>query len=75
MTIGAAAFGGIYYLRIVRNSATSFDFKVSVDGITWLTALAAQNFSGFLTIDQAGFGLQANNNHAAAAACHWMRFQ
>lgn len=61
------------YLRIVKNSATSFDFQCSRDGVAWATVLAAMNVSTHMTPDQIGFGSNFGAANAAQVACDWYR--
>jgi len=58
------------YLRIVRNSSTSYDLAYSRDGVTWSTVVSAHNPTGFHTPDQVGFFLRLG---AAQLAAHWFR--
>lgn len=61
------------YFRIKRNSATSYDFSMSPDGVLWRTILAANDVSAFMTPDQIGFGLDVTNNIVSGVACDWFR--
>jgi hypothetical protein len=64
-----------FYLRLKRNSATSFDYKVSADGRTWRTLATAQDFSAFMTADEIGFVAACSDNSSAEMACHWIRIR
>lgn len=52
----------IAYYRVKKNSATSYDFQVSVDGAAWLTLDAARNVSSDVTPDQIGFAVNSRGN-------------
>jgi hypothetical protein len=62
-----------FYMRVKRNSATSYDFSISADGIGWYTYASAHNPSAFMTADGLGFGASFNNNIVGALSCHWFR--
>lgn len=66
-------FDSILYFRIKKNSATSYDFLVSPDGLGYHSILAANDVSAFMTPDQIGFGLNSRNNVPSTVACHWYR--
>jgi hypothetical protein len=61
------------YWRVKKNSATSFDFMASADGRQWVTFLAAHNPSGYLTIDEVGFGLSLSGTADGYSACEFYR--
>lgn len=63
------------YLRIKKNSATSYDFSVSPDGCAWVRLLGAHDPSAFLTIDQIGFGILPGTVVTESVACHWLRLR
>lgn len=68
------------YWRIKKNSATSWDFAASQDGISWFTLAAAANVNTFFTTapDQIGMAAESNNQSVAAPldlSSHWMRFR
>lgn len=66
------------YWRIRKNSATSWDFLASCDGIAWMTVAAAVNVNTFFTTapDQIGFGGDSSNaSIGIEMACHWMRIR
>lgn len=60
------------YVKIVKNSATSYDFYVSTDGLSWYKWVSAHNPS--LTIDEIGF-LAGAPGADRAASFHWMRIR
>lgn len=60
------------YVRVRRNSATSYDFAVSPDGGTWLTTHAAINVSTHITPDQIGIGVNTRGN-AVSLGIDWYR--
>lgn len=69
-----ALFLGLAYFRIKKNSATSWDFQVSADGVGWTDVLLANDVSGFMTPDQIGFGVLAMTGVVnAEVAAHWFR--
>jgi hypothetical protein len=65
--------GPLIYWRIRRNSATSWDFEGSCDGIGWFAFLTAYNVSTFLTPDQIGWGVFKGEATAGYGVCHWFR--
>lgn len=62
-----------FYLRVKKNSSTSWDFGVSGNGITWRTCATAQDPSSFLTPDELAFGMNFSSNSYAEASVHWIR--
>lgn len=60
------------YMRIVKNSATSFDFQVSYDGLAWTTIVAAHNPSA-ITYDQIGIMGYCSGTMAWQTAIEWYR--
>jgi hypothetical protein len=64
------------FWRIRKNSATSWDFQLSLDGVVWDTHTAAHNVQTFLTTapTHIGFGLWRNNVVTAVAA-DWFRIR
>jgi hypothetical protein len=66
---------GIYprYMRIRRNSATSYDFAGSADGVVWHTISAAFDVSAFLTPTSLGFGGYNSSNNAWQMGCEFFR--
>lgn len=48
--------GALYYVKIVKNSASSWDWYVSVDGAGWMPMHTGINVSTDLTPDQFGVG-------------------
>lgn len=61
------------YLRIKKNSATSWDFLISPDGIGYSTVVAAHNVSTHMTPDQIGFAINTVTTIPGGVACHWYR--
>jgi len=61
------------YIRITKNSATSYDFAVSSDGVGWITLLAAYNVSAYMTPTHLGFGTSNTGSMDSVATCHWFR--
>lgn len=43
------------YLRIRKNSSSSYDFECSEDGLAWYAVASAVDVSSFITPDQVGF--------------------
>lgn len=64
---------GVLYLRIKRNSATSFDFAWSTDGIVWQQTISAYNPSGFLTADQIGVYAENRSSVDIEVGIDWFR--
>lgn len=62
-----------FYLRIKKNSSSSYDFLVSSDGRVWRTVATAQDPSAFLTPDEIGIMVGCSNNSSSEMACHWFR--
>lgn len=62
------------YWKLKKNSATSWDFQLSSDGVVWDTVRAAHNVQTFLgtTPTHIGFGLW-RNNQVVSVACDWFR--
>lgn len=60
------------YVRVVKNSATSWDFAVSPDGTTWVTTHSAINVSTHMTPDQIGIGVNSRTNPLALGV-DWYR--
>lgn len=67
---------GVAYLRIRRNSATSWDFGESVDGVTWSDFAPAVNLTSYFTTapDRIGFAGRLESSFCSFG-CHWMRFR
>jgi hypothetical protein len=65
--------GSIKYWRIRKNSATSYDFHVSVDGKQWRQILAGYNPS--FTPDQIGFAINRNHANPLEASIQWLRLR
>jgi hypothetical protein len=61
------------YLRVRKNSATSYDYWVSSDGVSWTSVLTAHNpglvptFIGFTALPPSGIALELS--------CHWFRMR
>lgn len=66
--IGLAQGGPAIYLRMRRNSATSYDFGVSRDGRAYQMFSLAQNPFGVSTWDQVMIGVFTESNDAAQSA-------
>lgn len=62
------------FWRFRKNSATSWDFQLSLDGVVWDTHTAAHNVETFLGTapTHIGWGLW-RNNVVTSAACSWFR--
>lgn len=64
----------VRYLRIRKNSATSFDFLASTSGRSWYPILSAHNPSYFGSgIDQIGFLFACNDSDGLYADLDWFR--
>lgn len=68
--------GQSYYVRVRKNSATSYDFGLSQDGVAWAYTVSGFDLSAWMTLSH--FGWFANVNNAgntdpAQTACHWFR--
>lgn len=62
------------YFRIKKNSTTSFDYAVSLDGIVWHTILAANNPTGNVaSFDEIGFLFSCNDSKNMTASIDWFR--
>lgn len=63
------------YVRLRRNSATSWDVEISWDGVAWLQALAASNFSTSFTTapDQLGIYVANFSSNPARGSFDWLR--
>lgn len=80
-TYSGAGFGGFaiwdsgrhWYWRIIKNSATSWDFAVSADRKGWATLALAANVGAFCTPDQIGFTVNAEGGVPGALECVWYR--
>lgn len=77
--IAVKTMGSIYlhpaYLRIRKNSSTSYDFLFSRDGRCWLTFLAAYDPTVWLT-GTISLAIHANvttHSYTAALACEYLR--
>lgn len=64
--------GEYQYWRIVKHSATSYDFDFSTDGACWWSMLAAYDVSAFMTPTHFGFLLSQNAN-AQVFGLDWFR--
>lgn len=69
----STAYTGRDYFRIKRNSATSYDFAWSTDGLTWAVIDAARDLSGFFTPDQIGILSNVDVSLDTKVAVHWFR--
>lgn len=63
------------YLRIRKNSASSWDFLVSPDGLSWFPIGSAIDVGAYMTPDQIGFGTENHNSETVSASCHWLRLR
>lgn len=64
------------YFRIKRNSGTSFDYAVSLDGIAWHTLLAANDPTGNVaSFDEIGFLFSVNDSKNMTASIDWFRIR
>jgi hypothetical protein len=75
-TLATAQQGIPPYWRIRKNSATSWDFLVSYDGIGWAPWFTGINVSTWLTPNQFGWGFDqfaATAQNAGAVVCEWIR--
>lgn len=61
-----------WYFRVRKNSTSSYDFFMSVDGVTWRTIHSAYDMSAFMTPTHFGFGVGSTTG-ARDVACHWFR--
>jgi hypothetical protein len=61
------------YWRIVRNSATSWDFYVSPDGHAWSLLAAAFNVATYVTPAEIGVQMRANGGTSGQLAIHSFR--
>lgn len=62
-----------YYLRVRRNSSTSYDFEYSADGRVWVPIVSAADPTANLTPNKIGFGIANANGVLAGIACEWFR--
>lgn len=60
------------YMRVVKNSATSWDFAVSADGVSWLTTHTGINIGSHMAPDQIGAGVN-NRTNPIALGLDWYR--
>lgn len=72
---GHTAGAPVTYLRIRRNSPTSYDFQASGDGICWVDVDMARDVTGVVaTPDKIGFAaVIAQATFQFELACHWFR--
>jgi hypothetical protein len=61
------------YLRIRRNSASSYDFAVSGDGLAWHSLTTAYDVGALLTPTSIGFASYVSANVAWAMSCDFLR--
>lgn len=61
------------YWRVRKNSATSYDFAYSDDGIAFRQFASAINITTNVTPDQIGFGCSSNAGGVPSVACRWAR--
>lgn len=66
---------GVYpqYLRVRRNSASSFDFAGSSDGVMWYSIATAYDVGALLTPTTIGFGGYNSSNRTWQMGCEWFR--
>lgn len=65
---------GIHYLRVKKNSATSYDFAWSSNGSVWKDCALAYDVAALTgTLDQIGFTVGPENSDTAGITCYWMR--
>lgn len=63
------------FLRIVKNSASSWDFARSTDGVSWTTQLSAFDVGAVFTPDQIGFvAYSASAAGSFSNAADYIRF-
>ena len=65
----------VMYLRIRKNSGTSYDFEYSYDGLKWRVYQSGVDISAFLAIDQYGSMMLNSTGEAAGGNCHWIRLR
>jgi hypothetical protein len=62
------------YLRITRNSSTSYTYQWSCDGAIWMPLLNAHNPTGYVTPDQIGFFVNRPTlTTSSSGSMHWFR--
>jgi hypothetical protein len=62
------------FWQIKKNSATSWDFRLSIDGVVWDTYTAAHNVTTFLGTAPTHIGVGLwRNNQVTAMAVDWFR--
>lgn len=61
------------YLRIRKNSSTSYDFAYSHDGVMWYTLISGYNVSAVLTPVNVGFMGYNSANYAWNMGLEWFR--
>lgn len=71
--------GGLapFYLRLKKNSATSYDTAISYDGVTWGTIVTGIDVSAWMTPNQIGFAFDQEKSATTPGAigCHWFRMR
>lgn len=70
VTVHAAALRP--YVRVLKNSATSWDFAVSADGVAWVTTHTGINVSTHMTPNQIGIGVNSRTNRLSLGV-DWYR--
>lgn len=69
---GAAVIPNLTYLAVRKNSATSWDFLGSADGLSWANLDLARNITSFTaTPSKIGFGWSTSD--ATRLSLHWFR--
>lgn len=61
------------YMRVRRNSASSYDFALSPDGVAWHTLVAGYDVGALLTPTSIGFASYVSANLAWQMSCEFFR--
>ncbi len=61
------------YIRIKKNSSTSYDFSVSFDGLAFIALATNINVTSFCTPDEIGFALNGQHSSAISVSCYFLR--
>jgi hypothetical protein len=61
------------YLRIKRNSSTSYEFEQSMDGVAWTAFRSAHNPTTFVTPDQIGLVVYQGDVNKVGTTVEWFR--
>lgn len=70
-----ADIGGPIYLRIKKNSSTSYDFATSYDGVTWRDMATGINITTHMTPDEYGFGQTTTGQKVMIVGMDWVRIR